>query len=276
MDQTPWQQFNIRYPGQSPHEREQHAIAHLGHALPSAQAAGLITAWWFIRKGAWRIRYLPTTKQHSQHLARNLLTDTVSWTSDIYEPETHAFGGPDAMDAAHTLFHHDSRHLLPYLSQNPTDRRERSLILCTALMRAAGLDLNEQGDVWARVLEHRAEAPDQPTARDAATWGRFTGDVRRLLTGTARIADDWPTAFERTGAALQGLRETGRLTRGLRAVLALHVIFHWNRIGLAGTTQATLAKGAKEAIFGRPSLAKPWPPLPDRHRQGGPSLASSP
>ena len=33
-------------------------------------------------------------------------------------------------------------------------------------------------------------------------------------------------------------------------VLALHVIFHWNRIGLAGAAQATLAHAAKEAIFG--------------------------
>ena len=250
MDETPWEQINISYAGETPQQREEHAIAHLGQVLPAAEAAGLITSWWFIRKGAWRVRYLPAHNRDGQDQARDLLTDAVRWTSDIYEPETHAFGGPDAMTAAHTLFHHDSRHLLTYLQLHPADRRERSLILCTALLRAAGLELNEQGDVWARVFEHRAELLNQQPSPDATTWEQFTGNVRGLLVGTARIADDWHTAFQHAGTTLQHLRETGKLARGLRTVLALHVIFHWNRIGLPGATQATLAHAAKEAIFG--------------------------
>jgi thiopeptide-type bacteriocin biosynthesis protein len=251
VHETPWQQINISYPGHTRQQHEQHAVAHLGQVLPAAETAGLITSWWFIRKGAWRIRYRPTEKQNSQELAHKLLTDEVSWTSDIYEPETHAFGGADAMTTAHKMFHHDSRHLLAYLHQHPADRRERSLILCSALMRAAGLDLNEQGDVWARVVQHRAEHLNQPLAPDARTWEGFTGDVRRLLLGTARTTDDWHITFENAGASLQRLRETGKLTRGLRAVIALHVIFHWNRIGLSATTQATLSQAAKQAIFGK-------------------------
>jgi thiopeptide-type bacteriocin biosynthesis protein len=250
VDEAPWQQINISYPGQSPQEREQHGVNHLGQALPAAEAASLITSWWFIRKGAWRIRYLPTTKRNSRELAHQLITSGTTWTTDIYEPETHAFGGPGAMTGAHTLFHHDSRHLLTYLDRHPTDRRERSLILCTALMRAAGLDPNEQGDVWAKVVEHRAAHLNQPPAPDASTWEAFTDDVRRLLLGTARTTDDWHTRFASAGSELHGLRETGRLTRGLRAIIALHVIFHWNRIGLPAATQAKLAQAAKEAMLG--------------------------
>jgi thiopeptide-type bacteriocin biosynthesis protein len=160
------------------------------------------------------------------------------------------------MTTAHTLFHHDSRHLLGYLQQHPTDRRERSLILCTALMRAAALDLNEQGDVWAKVVHHRAEHLNQPPAPDAHTWEAFTDDIRHLLVGTAHTTGDWHTAFATAGTNLRTLRETGHLTRGLREVTALHVIFHWNRIGLPATTQATLAHAAKEAIFGK----APTPP----------------
>jgi thiopeptide-type bacteriocin biosynthesis protein len=245
----PWQQINIQFAGRTPQERELRAIAHLGRALPAAQAAGVISSWWFIRKGAWRIRYLPTDLPGSERQARKLLADGVSWIPDVYEPETHAFGGPDAMAAAHTLFHHDSRHLLTYLQQRPADRRERSLILCTALVRGAGLDLNEQGDVWAKVLEHRVELLPQAPSPEPATWERFTGDVRRLLVGTATTAGDWRSAFDNAGVGLRHLREAGKLTRGLRASLALHVIFHWNRLGLAGATQATLAQAAKEAIF---------------------------
>ncbi|MDM4721387.1 thiopeptide-type bacteriocin biosynthesis protein [Micromonospora sp. WMMA1363] len=248
MDDSPWQQINISYPGDTPQEREQRAVDHLGRVLPAAEAAGLITSWWVIRKGAWRVRYLPTGQQRSRERARELITDGVSWTPDIYESETHAFGGVDAMSAAHALFHHDSRHLLAYLHRHPTDRRERSLVLCTALMRAAALDLNEQGDVWARVVQHRAG--HLPPVPDHRTWEGFTDNVRHLLTGTARTTDDWYAAFADAGTSLQRLRETGRLTRGLRAVIALHVIFHWNRFGLSAPTQATLAQAATEAIFG--------------------------
>jgi thiopeptide-type bacteriocin biosynthesis protein len=250
VEETPWQQVNISCAGGTRQEQEQRAVAHLGQVLPAAEASGLISSWWFIRKGAWRVRYLPAGKPDSRGLAHKLLTDGVSWTSDIYEPETHAFGGPDAMATAHTLFHHDSRHLLTYLRDEPADRRERSLILCSALMRAAALDLNEQGDVWARAGDHRSEHLKWPPTADTRTYERFIGDVRRLLLGTARNTGEWHTAFENAGTNLQRLRETGKLTRGLRTVIALHVIFHWNRIGLPAASQATLAEAAKEAIFG--------------------------
>lgn len=228
MDETPWRQVNISYPGNTRQQQEQHAVAHLCQVLPAAETAGLITSWWFIRKSAWRIRYLPAGKPSSHDPAQGMLTSGVTWTPDIYEPETHAFGGPDAITAAHTLWHHDSRHLLAYLRQHPADRRERSLILSTALMRAAALDLNEQGDVWAKVAQHRADHLTTPAAPDAHTWKRFTSDVRHMLLGTARTTGEWHTAFENAGTNLRHLRETGKLTRGLRTVLALHVIFHFS------------------------------------------------
>ncbi|MBO4209200.1 hypothetical protein GSF22_24860, partial [Micromonospora echinofusca] len=87
-------------------------------------------------------------------------------------------------------------------------------------------------------------------------WEAFTGKVRHLQLGTTRTTSDWQTAFENAGTALRHLRDTGKLTRGLRAVTAEHVIFHWNRIGIPPTTQATLAQAAAEAIFGR----APMPP----------------
>ncbi|MEU5553379.1 thiopeptide-type bacteriocin biosynthesis protein [Micromonospora sp. NPDC047793] len=251
MDEIAWKQVNIHYPGHRRHDREQAAVPHLRRVLPAAETAGLISAWWFIRKGPWRIRYLPTTAHHwPEDPSHRLLTDGVVWTSDTYEPETHAFGGLDAMDAAHTLFHHDSHHLLTYLHGHPTDRRERSLILCTALMRAAGLDLNEQGDVWARVAQRRADHLSQRPAPDLDRWRAFTEKVHYLLLGSTRAPNSWHTGFESTGTTLRGLRDTGRLTRGLRAVIVEHLIFHWNRIGIPAAAQATLAQAATEALFG--------------------------
>jgi hypothetical protein len=39
------------------------------------------------------------------------------------------------------------------------------------------------------------------------------------------------------------------VSRGLRAVLAHVVIFHWNRLGLPAVTQATLARAAASACL---------------------------
>jgi thiopeptide-type bacteriocin biosynthesis protein len=255
MDETPWKQINITYPGPEPHQREGQAVSHLARVLPPAEADGLITSWFFIRKGAWRVRYL-TAQDPDGHPSATadplhpLLTDGVRWTADVYEPEIHAFGGPESMNAAHELFHHDSHHLLSFLADNPTERRERSLVLCTALMRTAGLDFNEQGDVWARIAEQRSSFANPPS--DPQVWASFTADVHRLLVGEARadLLGDWLDAFEEAGSRLRALREEGRLTRGIRAVIALHLIFHWNRLGLTARAQAVLAAAARHAVLG--------------------------
>ena len=76
----------------------------------------------------------------------------------------------------------------------------------------------------------------------------------------------WHAAFADAGTSLRSLHDTDDLTRGIRAVIALQVIFHWNRIGLPTTTQATLAQAAKEAIFG-PSQAR-TPIDPNTQRVG--------
>ncbi|MGW4682605.1 thiopeptide-type bacteriocin biosynthesis protein [Micromonospora taraxaci] len=250
MEQISWKQVNIAFPSPDPRQRERQAVEHLSRVLPVAEAEGLITSWWFIRKGPWRIRYLPATSTSDP--AHLLFTDSVTWTTDIYEPETHAFGGYASMNAAHALFHHDSRHLLDYLSDNPDDRREHALILCTALMRTAGLDINEQGDVWARIADQRGALASPGCAQDPRSETGLTADVRCLLLGSPRaggIVSGWLGAFEDTGKALRTLRESGKLTRGIRGIIALHVIFHMNRLGVRASTQATLARAAKEAIF---------------------------
>ncbi|MFC4912972.1 thiopeptide-type bacteriocin biosynthesis protein [Actinomadura gamaensis] len=235
--------MNIAFPGATPHQREHQAITHLARILPDAEADGLITSWFFIRKGHWRVRYLPADAHNAdQSLQRQLAAPDVEAIGDIYEPEIHAFGGIASMNTAHQLFHADSHHLLTYLNGTPTDRREHSLILCTALMRQAGLDFGEQGDVWARLADQRAPLRQEPP--DPATWNAHTTSVRDLLLGNPRphaIAEDWLAAFQRAGRQLRTLRNTGQLTRGIRAVTAQHVIFHWSRIGIPAPTQALLA-----------------------------------
>ncbi|MGQ0778184.1 MAG: thiopeptide-type bacteriocin biosynthesis protein [Pseudonocardiales bacterium] len=270
-DQTQWHQLNIQFDYHQDAERA--VIAHLGPVLMTAESTGLLASWFFIRKQWWRFRYLPTSSTSADE-AKKLLEDAARsmrdfgyasrWVENIYEPETHAFGGEEGMTAAHNLFHQDSRHIVEHLRplgdgtlNSQSKRREISVLLCAALMRAAGQDQYEQGDIWAKVANHR---PTQNSAQPEQ-WRTFTAAMKRLITvntgpktalrtgDTLKFATDWLTAFEQAGETLKALSDEGLLTRGIRAVSAHHIIFHWNRIGLPYRTQANMALAAKEVIF---------------------------
>ena len=230
----------------------------------------MITRWWFVRKTpCWRSRYLPASSHASQRFAHLLdglaAEDRISgWSTGIYEPEVHAFGGAAGMDVAHELFHQDSRSILDHLDRQSTaapvapdlGRHELAILLFSVLMRAAGQDWYEQSDVWSKVAELR------PAERTALPAERLKTAIHRLMTvdasPTSALVDggplasvaDWSAAFERAGQQLADLARRGTLERGLRAVLAHHTIFHWNRLGLPHADQHTLSTLAKEVIMG--------------------------
>jgi thiopeptide-type bacteriocin biosynthesis protein len=167
------------------------------------------------------------------------------------------------MDTAHRLFHQDSRHILAYLASDRAtttgaedQRRELSILLCSILMRSAQQDWHEQGDIWARVAEHRTLPPDIPGDRlrdlEPVLRRLMTVDTAKLIQDDGLLAflTDWAAAFTETGTELGELANNGTLRRGLRAVLAKHVIFAWNRLGLPHTRQSILANVAKTVVFG--------------------------
>lgn len=253
-----WRQTTITFA--DPDTAEQVAIDHLAPILTEAETRNFITCWFYVRKGGWRLRYLPAadtaaaeryvSSELEQLMQGSLVHGAVA---GIYEPETHAFGGPMGMDTAHQLWHHDSRHLLTRSPDAPVRDRELSIVLCTTMMRAAGLDWYEQGDVWARVADHRN--PPQP-----ALVKTLLGPVRRLLTvdpaslthqaAPLAAARPWFEAYTAAGGTLNRLNQTGRLQRGIRATLTHHVIFAWNRRSIPGLHQAALATAARTIIFG--------------------------
>ncbi|MFE1270531.1 thiopeptide-type bacteriocin biosynthesis protein [Streptomyces sp. NPDC058758] len=256
MPEPVWHQSNVAFADWA--SAEPTALTHLAPQLRAAVAEGTIAAWFFIRKHpCWRIRYqLSTTGRDPLPAALDALTaqgHITGWTRAVYEPETHAFGGPQAMDGAHRLFHHDSRGLTLHLQHDTSHRSETSLLMCGLMMRSAGLDWYEQGDVWARVSAHRP-------LPDAASATRHEAAVRRLITvGTeellrpgadlARLAD-WAQGYINAGTDLRRLAATGHLHRGLRDVLAHHVLFAWNRAGLPHAVQAALSCAARTVVFG--------------------------
>jgi len=270
-DSRSWRQVNIAFPDWA--QAEPTVLARLAPQLCAAETEGLIDAWFFVRKRpCWRVRYLAAAGAGAQaRIERHLDELTASrciggWTRAVYEPEVHAFGGARAMAASHRLFHHDSRYLLAYLKDEdgaePGHRREMSIMLCSILMRAAGQDWYEQGDVWARVACHREPpdscSPNAPGTLPAAVRRLMSVDAESQMRDSAPLAHAarWADAYNAAGRELTGLAAAGLLHRGLRDILAHHVIFAWNRLGLPYAAQAVLAATAKTAVFG-PDPATP-------------------
>jgi thiopeptide-type bacteriocin biosynthesis protein len=176
------------------------------------------------------------------------LTDTGTierWWPTLYEPETAAFGGPTGMDAVHDL---------------GLGRRELSILLLSGLMRAAGLDTFECGDVFDRVARLRSAPADADTAR----IGKLADNVRMLLWipdpadselftsgGPVAHAAPWLASLRSAGERLGHEAAAGCLDRGLRAVLTHVVIFHWNRFGLSAASQGILARAMTTALLPR-------------------------
>ncbi|MYW01846.1 methyltransferase, FxLD system [Streptomyces sp. SID3343] len=255
-----WHQHNVTF---ADRESSRRAISErLGPALLAAEEAEQLDTWWFMNKQPWPLRYRAV---RPSPIVESVLDDLVedgtvrSRPVGIYEPETLAFGGAHAMNTAHDLFHADSRHLLAYCpGPGQLGRPESVVLLISALMRGADLDWFEQGDVWAKAAALRPATEPLTPARSAvlipAMRTLTTVDTRALsrpggpLDGHA----EWVDAFERTGTTLAHLATTGGLSRGLRAVIAHHVIFHANRAGLSPGDQSALFTIAREAVMGSP------------------------
>jgi protein-L-isoaspartate(D-aspartate) O-methyltransferase len=256
-----WQQANAAFPDRAAAERQ--FTSQVGPVLRDAEAGGLILSWFFLRKQQWRLRWLPASPAASAAFLTALTRDTPSltWTSVTCEFEPLALGGNSGMTAACDLFHTDSHHLLRWLGNplRPLGQRETSVLLCGALLRGAGLDWFEQGDVWARVAAlrpHQMTIPGVPGQADS-----LRDAMRTLMTADSHALCDpaqagplpgygkWVTAFDRAGQTLAELHHNGQLARGLRAVLAHHFIFHFNRAGFSGTEQATMAALACSVVF---------------------------
>lgn len=267
MNPTRWHQITIGFPDWA--HAEDIAVTHLWPLLATAETDGLITGWFFIRKApCWRVRYLPAdnspyarTHLHDHLKVLERARKIEHATEAVYEPECHAFGGTEGMSVAHRLWHLDSRHLLAHLAATtgvPATRRRRELLilLSSTMLRAAGLDWYEQGDVWARVADHR-DPPDHistdgPRALHAPVRRLMSVETSSLTSPDAPLASvaDWAAAFTCAGNDLAHLVSQGLLRRGLRAILAHHVIFTANRFGLPATTQSVLATAAKTVVFG--------------------------
>ncbi|MFJ6777061.1 methyltransferase, FxLD system, partial [Kitasatospora sp. NPDC091257] len=256
---TGWIQHDLTFA--DPTTVDQIAAHHLTPALDHAQNSGTLEGWWYMHKNGLRLRYratdsVPVITALLDTLAEAGLVE--GWATVVYEPEIEAFGGPEAMEIAHRLFHTDSRHLMTRAAKPEPPalgRTETFVALVSAMLRSAGLDWYEQGDVWAKFAAERpappALAPERAAALTTAMRRLMTLDTRRLTRPGGPLAGhaSWVDAFETAGQDLVRLARDGRLTRGLRAVLAHLMIFHANRSGVLIEHQAATAARALDTVF---------------------------
>ncbi|MFE7482859.1 thiopeptide-type bacteriocin biosynthesis protein [Streptomyces sp. NPDC057552] len=198
----------------------------------------------------------------SRSLARYLLRMRHRATPfGLFAGPMTAFGGPAGLPLAHDLFHSDSKGVLDHAraaEENPSDvlgAKETSLLAMSLLKRAAQLELGEQGDVWSRV-EDRRPLPDDITPQQVGT---MAPSMRRLLLTDARPllrsgplapVRTWIEDLEHHGHRLAAAAEADDLSTGRRAILARHILFHWNRMGFGLRQQAIWARAAREAAIG--------------------------
>ncbi|MDG4787676.1 methyltransferase, FxLD system [Micromonospora sp. WMMD1102] len=251
-----WRQLNLTFSDWQ--IAEDFAATRLAPELTTAEDHRAIIAFWFVRKSeTWRLRLLPGDGLAQVYALLASITDDDrirGVTEPIYRPEAYAFGGDQAMTIAHTLFHADSRHILGHLATaGGTHRRELGALLATRLMRAAGLEFSEQGDVW-RLLASRRR---QPSA--LAPSPRLIAAVQRLITAADDTAESplvitprWPRAHEQAGGNLGFLDRHGALTRDLREVLTHHLLFLFNRLGISVADTGLLATAAVNVTFHQP------------------------
>ena len=230
-------------------------------SLTASSAPG--GGWWYMNKPpGWRIRLRDTPPVLASEFFDGLVAAgaITAWNPALYEPEAAAFGGSAGMDIAHDLFCADTSGILAYVRQDnpPLGRREVSVLLISAMLAAAGVDWYERGDIFTRVAAMRPE-PAPGTNGQAAL---LAGQLRTILAMPAAVTsallpeDDgageaarWHAGFTDAGRRLADASSSGTLSRGPRAVLAHHVIFHWNRLGLPAAAQAILARAAASACL---------------------------
>lgn len=160
----------------------------------------------FLRKGGKLRLRVAGGEAAAPRLAEILDTLTsagaiTGWTPGIYEPEVAAFGGPAAMTDAHRLFCADSRAALALAGQpRPPGAgpRERAVLLVSTMIRSAGLDWFEMGDVCQGL---------GPAPRDRPA-GRGPSRPARRLDGLAHAGRGHGDPAARTvlGRAHRGVR----------------------------------------------------------------------
>jgi thiopeptide-type bacteriocin biosynthesis protein len=231
--QAGWSQWNVALSRSRGPARQSAAelFARLGPVLAGLRQQGALRRFYFMRKPPdVRLRFegdagfidaalreLWPQLEREGWIERRFLS--------VYEPETGRFGGPRAMDLAHSWFDADARVWMDW----PDVPRSYSAALLQDLFVSTVNDLDEAAQVWrefAGVEPHGHPAPE--------VW-------------TRPLDEKHEQANRAFASGLTAVWSEGSLETGVRSVLAAMTQFHCNRYGIAGDGQAALASAALAA-----------------------------
>jgi thiopeptide-type bacteriocin biosynthesis protein len=228
--QAGWSQWNVALSRARVPARQSAAelFARLGPVLEALRHQGVLSRFYFMRKTPdVRLRFEGDAALIDAALGGlwpQLERD--GWIErhfpSVYEPETGRFGGPRAMDLAHSWFDADTRVWLEW----PGAARHYSAALLQDLFVSTVNGIDEAAQVW------REFSGGEP-------YGDLVPEV-----WTRPLDEKHERANRAYASGLNALWSDGALESGVRSVLAAMAQFHCNRYGIAGDAQAALASAA--------------------------------
>lgn len=263
MDDTGcWQQINIEFADWS--AAEPTTVARIAPLLRQAENRALISSWFFLRKapaggsGTFPPPMPPPLNSMCRPDCEHLPTPGRSPDSDgrstSRKPARSAATPPWTPP---TTF---STTTAGTCSPTSADTRqgigENWRSCCAAPCYAAPTWTGTSKATCGRASPNTARQTARPPP---ARIDALAPALRRLMSvDTAPLLADgplahtaaWTSTFTALGHQLAHLAANGELYRGIRAVLAHHIVFTWNRHGLRYPDQALLAHTAQRVVFG--------------------------
>lgn len=110
------------------------------------------------------------------------------------------------------------------------------------------MDLQDSSAAENAILAVLSGTPiKEAAAQVRSSPGRLAEAVELYRSGGRSALD---AGMQTSGRTLADAGQEGRLTLGTRAILARHILFHWNRLGFTTQQQAMWARAAREAMLG--------------------------
>jgi thiopeptide-type bacteriocin biosynthesis protein len=164
----------------------------------------------------------------------------------VYEPETRRFGGPEAMSYVHAYFDADTTAwiALDRLGErgNRTSPTEiLNIAVVNDLFSRTLSDPSEIWDAWSNLLQ-MLHVPQVAVAGSVPPIDVLDGLIGRAYSAEAAILRRYAVANRRLAIGLLRAWGQGRLRCGLRVILPLVALFHFNRHGMDSGRRAPLVR----------------------------------
>lgn len=271
-----WLQVNVALtrPEGDPRSSARRLFADLAPVVAMARDAGALELFFFQRKTPdVRLRFgsrrddldtavLPAVRARLDSLAGADVGAVASWYPSVYEPEVRKYGGPGATEAVHRHFDADTSVWLG-LQSLVRDEVLASLVpnaatvmtvMANALFGRVLGDRDEVWDAWANLADIALPARPEVDLGLAIGDGTLDSLIRSSVAPVAALLTSYRGAHEQLAAALADELEAGHLTAGLRAILPFVVQADFQRWGLDGTAQGTIAAAMTTAWDPRQDL----------------------